>query len=193
MRITSAFLFANCASHALLVARGGHGEAIRRRGLTLRTPEQSASAALPCVARVADVRMEVDVVVILAVKSHDAGAALAGVDPGAAIVCAQNGVVTEPHAAARFERLYGMMSWIPAVHLQPGLVEVYASAPPGLFRVGGYPGGVDTTAEALAADLVAAGFDAEPVADVMRWKHGKLLANLGNVLDAFCVADPGLG
>jgi 2-dehydropantoate 2-reductase len=52
--------------------------------------------------------------------------------------------------------------------------------------VGRYPSGSDATVEEVAAALRAAGFDARAVPDVMRWKHAKLLVNLGNAVEAIC-------
>jgi 2-dehydropantoate 2-reductase len=37
-----------------------------------------------------------------------------------------------------------------------------------------------------AAAFRAAGFDAEPRPDIVRWKHGKLLDNLANAMEAVC-------
>jgi len=184
---------ARSGCEVVLVARGAHGEAIRRHGLTLRTPELTATESIPCVARPGEAGLGAADVVILAVKAHDVAAALAEVDGRVAVVCAQNGVTSEPLVAAHQPRVYGLMAWIPAVHLEPGVVEVYAAGRLGALRIGRHPGGVDDLAGDLAGRFAAAGFDAAPVADISRWKHGKLLANLGNVIDAFCEPDPGLG
>jgi 2-dehydropantoate 2-reductase len=52
--------------------------------------------------------------------------------------------------------------------------------------VGRYPSGSDATVEEVAAALRAATFDSRAVPDVMRWKHAKLLVNLGNAVEAIC-------
>jgi 2-dehydropantoate 2-reductase len=72
----------------------------------------------------------------------------------------------------------------PATHLEPGVVAVHSAGVPALFDVGRFPAGVDDVAGALAATLAAAGFDTRAVPDVMRWKHTKLLLNLGNAAEA---------
>ncbi len=180
-----ACLLVEAGQEVLVVARGAHGEAIAARGLTLRRPSGTRTWRIPRVASAAEVELGADDVVLLAVKSQDAAGALATVAPGAVIVCAQNGVAAEPLAAERSDRVYGMMSWIPAQHLEPGVVELFDAAVPGVFRVGCYPDGVNATARRVSADLAAAGFDAKAVPDIMRWKHGKLLSNLGNVVDAY--------
>jgi 2-dehydropantoate 2-reductase len=176
----------------VLVARGPHGATIRQAGLTVRGPDGDTTLELECVASSRDVDFRADDVVVLGVKSHQVDDAIADIEPSVAVVCTQNGVTAEVAAARRFDRVYGMMSWIPAVHLEPGVVEVYAREPAGVFRVGHHDGGVDATAEALASDMSRGGFDAAAVIDIMRWKRAKLLNNLGNVLDAFCVREPGL-
>ena len=42
-----------------------------------------------------------------------------------------------------------------------------------------------------AKGLTASGFLAPVTADVMRWKYGKLLANLSNATEAVCGTTPG--
>jgi 2-dehydropantoate 2-reductase len=186
------FLLARAGHRVLLVARGAHGDSIRRHGLTLRTPQLGATLEIECVAHPCAAAIGEGDVVIFAVKAQDAGEALAEVDPTVPVVCAQNGVTTEPTAAARGGPVYGMMSWIAAQHLEPGVIEVYGGTPSGAFRIGRHPAGIDTLATTVATDLQGAGFDAEAVPDIQRWKHGKLLGNLGNALDAYCEAGPEL-
>jgi len=45
---------------------------------------------------------------------------------------------------------------------------------------------VPTSPPKIGADLTASGFLAPVTADVMRWKYGKLLANLSNATEAVC-------
>ncbi len=59
----------------------------------------------------------------------------------------------------------------------------------GVLDVGRYPGGVDATAERLAADLTAAGFRSMAQRAVMRFKYAKLRVNTRNALDALCGRD----
>jgi 2-dehydropantoate 2-reductase len=128
---------------------------------------------------------------LLCVKSLDVAAAVAPLDRRLPIVCFQNGVSAEPAAADSLEHVYGAMTWIPALHLEPGVVQVFSHDPAGRFRLGAFPVGEDERIRAVARDLVQAGFEAASVPDVMRWKHSKLLLNLGNAVDAFGVPDPG--
>jgi 2-dehydropantoate 2-reductase len=175
-----------------LVARGAHLEALRREGLRLQTPDEETTARLPAFATVEEAEPRPGDVVVLSVKSQDTVAALealvAAVDAGTPVVCAQNGVDNEREALRRFARVIGMFVYLPAQQLDPGVIQVYTAPTPGVLDVGRYPGGEDACADALAEDLRDAGFSSRAVPDVMRWKHAKLLRNLGNAAEA--VLDP---
>ncbi|GAA1263559.1 2-dehydropantoate 2-reductase [Planotetraspora silvatica] len=179
----------------LLVARGAHYEALRDGGLRLITPEGDAHLPIPVTDR--PVRLGGDDVLVLATKTQDTAGALDAwadrpVDGGGTaaerlpLVCAQNAVENERVALRRFARVYGMCVWLPALHLEPGIVATYGRPLSGMLPIGRYPQGVDETAERIAADLTASNFAGFPVADVMRWKYAKLLTNLGNAVDALC-------
>jgi 2-dehydropantoate 2-reductase len=79
---------------------------------------------------------------------------------------------------------------MPATHLEPGRVAVPGAPLSGFLHLGRCPAptGPDATAHAIAADLERARFRAPVQEDVMRWKYGKLIGNLGNALDA--LTDP---
>jgi 2-dehydropantoate 2-reductase len=158
--------------------------------LRLHSPEGTVTLPVPVVAEPAAVDWRNGDVAVLAVKSQDTDAALAGLaaaaPPEIAIVCAQNGVDNERRALRLFPNVYGMCVMCPASHLEPG--EVTASSAPvsGILDLGRYPAGVDATAEELAAALSASTFSSVARPDIMRWKYRKLLMNLGNALDALC-------
>jgi 2-dehydropantoate 2-reductase len=141
--------------------------------------------------------LRADDVLVLAVKTQDSAAALDAWAwqpvPGGGVaaevlpvVCAQNGVASERLALRRFRRVYGMCVWLPASHLEPGTVHAEGAPKTGLLAIGCYPAGSDATAEQISRDLVASTFLAPVAADVMRWKYGKLLGNLGNAVEAVC-------
>jgi 2-dehydropantoate 2-reductase len=50
-----------------------------------------------------------------------------------------------------------------------------------------YPGGTDALSNAVATDLRDAKFAAQASANIVRWKYGKLLRNLGNTIDALAI------
>lgn len=176
-----------------LVARGAHAAAMEHDGLILAEPTRTVRIPVPVVRTVAAARIDAFTVVALAVKSQDSGAVLGELadcaPPQTPIACFQNGVINERVLGADFPRTYGVVVMMPAAHLEPGRVEVYASPIPGLFDVGLASGAVDDVARDLAATLCLGGFDARAVPDVMRWKYTKLLMNLGNAVQAMCVLD----
>ncbi|MFG3703794.1 ketopantoate reductase family protein [Micromonospora sp. NPDC047670] len=178
-----------------LVARGAHLDAIRRRGLTLRQPDGEVTWRGPAVDGPGDDPLPADTVLVLTVKSQDTAAALAAwadapvAGGGTAahrlpLFAAQNGVSNERTALRLFADVHGVCVWLPATHLDPGVVVANGHPHPGMLHLGRYPSGSDATDRAVAADLTAAGFVAPVRDDVMRWKYGKLLANLGNGLQA---------
>jgi 2-dehydropantoate 2-reductase len=178
-----------------LVARGAHAEAMRERGLTLHWPDGKLTARLPVVTDPADLVLPADAALILTVKSQDtetavrrwadvpvAGGGTAG--ERLPLFTAQNGVANEPVALRYFELVHGVCVWLPATHLQPGVVIASGHPYPGMLHVGRYPIGSDQASRAVAVALTDAGFLAPVRDDVMRWKYGKLLGNLDNGLQA---------
>ncbi|MEV4820300.1 2-dehydropantoate 2-reductase N-terminal domain-containing protein [Micromonospora sp. NPDC049274] len=183
-----------------VAARGAHLDAIRDRGLTLRQPDGDVTARLAAVDGPGNRPLPADTVLVLTVKSQDTEAALATwVDAPVAgggtagerlpLVTAQNGVANERAALRLFADVHAVCVWLPATHLDPGVVVANGHPHPGMLHVGRYPGGADDTDRAIAADLTAAGFVAPVREDVLRWKYGKLLSNLGNGLQALLGRD----
>jgi 2-dehydropantoate 2-reductase len=178
----------------VLIARGEHLRAIRRSGLRIRSPQDDLSLPIPAVEQPAEIEFEAGDVVLLAVKSQDTGAALAALVATAPervpIACAQNGVENERAALRLFPHVYGVHVMLPAAHLEPGVVEGSSSPVTGMLDVGRYPGGSDETARRLSAAFGASSFDSRALADVMRWKHRKLIMNLGNAVEALIAPGP---
>jgi 2-dehydropantoate 2-reductase len=184
----------------VLVARGAHLDALRAKGLTLATPDGTSTLDIPGVASPAELDLREDDVLLLATKTQDAeplltewawrpvrnGTVAADALP---VVCAQNGVASERIALRRFRHVYGMCVWMPSTHLEPGAVEANGAPMTGLLHLGRYPSGTDAIADQIGADLAGSGFLAPVVADVMRWKYGKLLANVSNAIEAVCGHD----
>jgi 2-dehydropantoate 2-reductase len=176
-----------------LIARGAHHDAIRAHGLRLDTPDESLTLPIPVAARPAEVEFSDGDVVLLAMKTQDTAPALAELSaaapPGIVVASAQNGVENERMALRLFPEVYGVCVLLPATFLDPGVVEAYMAPVSGVLDVGRYPSGDDDTAHALAAAFRDATFEAEVRPDIMRYKYGKLLTNLGNAVEA--VIGPG--
>jgi 2-dehydropantoate 2-reductase len=174
----------------VLVARGAHHDAIRERGLQMRTPAGPVQVDVPVTDDVATLSPGPDDVVLLCTKSQDSEAALdaiaAASSPEVAVVCAQNGVENERMALRRFDHVHGMAVMLPATHLEPGVVDAWGAPASGILDVGRYPEGVDDVDEELSAALRASNFISSAEPKVMLTKYGKLLLNLANVLEAAC-------
>lgn len=127
---------------------------------------------------------------LLAVKSQHTQTALialaAAAPPTTPIVCVQNGIANEPAALRLFADVYGVSVACPTSYLRPGVVQAWSTPVTGLLDVGRYPAGTDRTSELIAHAFASATFDAHSIGDIRRWKHRKLLTNLGNVIEAVC-------
>jgi 2-dehydropantoate 2-reductase len=174
----------------VLIARGRHLDTLRERGLRLEDPDGVETVALEAVGRPTDARIGPEDVVLLTVKSQQTATALRDLRaaaPGAvAVACAQNGVANERMALRLFSNVYGVSVMCPAAHLEPGVAQAYAGPATGILDVGRYPEGADDVADAIVAAFRSARFDSEARPDIQRWKHGKLLDNLGNAVEALC-------
>ncbi|HEU0031929.1 MAG TPA: 2-dehydropantoate 2-reductase [Kofleriaceae bacterium] len=173
-----------------VIARGAHGAAIRDRGLTVRGPDDEITVRVPVVEHPRELVFDGDELVILAMKSQDtvpALDALAAVAPSTiTVACAQNGVANEREALRRFAHVIAAYVWMPALHVEPGCVEIACAPRSGYVDVGRFPTGTDDTTRALAAALDDAGFESVARDDIMQWKYKKLLTNLGNAIEAAC-------
>jgi 2-dehydropantoate 2-reductase len=179
-----------------LVARGAHLDAMRDEGLRLATPDGEHLLDVPVAAGPVDVELTPESVLVLTVKSQDTDAALAEwadapVSGGGTaaerlpVLCAQNGVANERSALRRFARVYGVCVWLPATFLEPGMVVAQGHPRSGMLHVGRYPvGDDDGTLARMVTEMSNEHLAVRAHADVMRWKHGKLLGNLGNGVGA---------
>ncbi|MDW5326344.1 ketopantoate reductase family protein [Plantactinospora sp. KLBMP9567] len=185
-----------------LAARGAHLVAIRAHGLTLSTPDGEYVARVPAVgdpaapdSGITDATLTPDTVLVLTVKSQDTEAALRSwadlpVQGGGTaaerlpLLTAQNGVANERIAARIFDRVHPVCVWLPATHLEPGRVVASGHPYSGMLHLGTFPAGSDDLARRVSADLTAARILAPVRDDIMRWKYGKLLRNLGNAVQA---------
>src|SRR5215510_5464373 len=174
----------------VLVCRGEQLTAVQRRGLTLKTPADTLQLPVRAVGHPRELSFTDSDVVILTMKSQDTELALRDLERAGGselpVICCQNGVDNERMAARRFVRVYGMVVWVPATYLEPGVVLNHATPVGGILDAGCYPHGVDPLITQVAADITACGFSAKPDPCIMRWKYTKLLSNLYNALQAIC-------
>ena len=173
-----------------MIARGAHLEALQARGLRLESPASTDTVRVAAVGHPREIDWSTNHVVLIAVKSQQSLAALCELaevaPPETPIVCLQNGIANEPAALRLFPNVHGVSVACPTSHLQPGVVQAWSTPVTGLLDIGRYPAGIDQVSEAVAADFRAATFSSYPVEDIRRWKHRKLLTNLGNAIEAVC-------
>ena len=170
------------------IARGARLAAIRSGGLNLRHPEGTLHAKFEGAASAQEIVWAPDDMIVLAVKGQDSLAALedlrvAGVVEQP-IFCAQNGVANERAALRYFPNVHGINVMLPAQYMTPGETIAWCNPHFGNFDIGRFPSGVDGADEALAEALTAAGIGGYPQDEVMAFKYGKLLMNLGNIVEA---------
>ena len=182
-------LLANAGKDVTLIARGAHLDATRSRGLQVRTPQLDVVVECPAVGSVAEVTIDRGDVVLVAVKSQHSETALRELssiaDPGAVIVCLQNGLENERIAARRFADVLSVPVMLPSTIVEPGVVAAWGAPHPGGLDVGRYPDApVDDLVSAVCGGFEAAGFQSTPRADVSRWKRRKLVMNVGNAVQA---------
>ncbi len=172
----------------MLICRGPQLEAIRRHGLTIRTPVETLVAHVPVAGHPREIAFRPDDVVVLTMKSQDTEQALHDLEAAGGgdlpIVCCQNGVENERIAARRFQRVFGVVVQVSADYLQPGRVVLYSAPVYGVLDCGRWPSGTDALAEAIAAQFERGGFSSRVVPAIMRWKYQKLVTNLTNGLGA---------
>lgn len=175
---------------AVLIGRGRQLAAIREHGLRVESPGGSTTLHLPIVEAPSQLVWSADDVVLLTMKTQDTSDALrdlaASAPSDVPVVCTQNGVENERLALRWFKHVYGICVMCPAGYLMPGVVQAWSFPVTGLLDIGRYPSGVDETAQAIAAALSTSTFQSEVRSDIMRWKYGKLLMNLGNAIEALC-------
>jgi len=175
----------------ILVSRPGHVSVIDKDGLRLITPTGTYVLPIPVVTSPSQINFTTDDVVFLCMKGQDTEHALRNLGKsieGIPLFCFQNGVRNEEIANRYFPRVYGVMVRVGAVYLTDGAV-IARRDPPGWYIIGRYPNGSDSTTEVVAEALRTAGYYVKTTDNVMPYKWGKLMANLGNAIGAITNGD----
>ncbi len=188
----------------LLVGRGRQLELLDAGRLRYLSPSGRQVLSVASAGRPEDVRLDQHDVLVLATKTQDAQSVLAQwarrpVGDGLrragevlSVVTPQNGLEAERAALRLFSRVIGAVLWVPSTYVADGEVLNPAGPAPGVVWLGAHPDGpAGPTVETVAADLAAAGFEAQVVTDLARWKAAKLVGSVTFVLDA--LFEPGAG
>ena len=129
----------------LLIARGEHGEALRR-GVDLRLPEGPRRVAVP-VGEVTEIGPED--LVILCTMGQDSSRAIEGLPEGQPVVSFQNGIT--PLEAIQNRPLVAGMVYVPAERRAPGVVAMQGHPVPGAIFLGRWPRGLVGVVETKAS------------------------------------------
>jgi 2-dehydropantoate 2-reductase len=160
--------------------------AVRRNGLKLIKPEGTHTIVVPAVTSCAEVGFQPHDVVLVTMKGQNTEQAMRDLHDetkDVPVFCLQNGVRNEEIVFRHFPRTYGVRVNIGAVYMNPGEV-ICRRDPPGWLIIGRYPTGTDALATVVGDALRAAGFYVLITEDVMPYKWGKLMSNLGNATGA---------
>lgn len=164
-----------------VVGRSNHIEAIRERGLEIRS--RSGVRTVQLTAKTAlDGRTDI---VLLTVKSQDVRDAcrdIARVAPGATIVTLQNGVRADEEAAEVVGRdvVVGCVVYIAATYLEAGIVEQVS---PALLQVG-VPFPEARQRADPVVEVLSKAMRVEWVSDLAASRWTKLMGNLSNAIPA---------
>lgn len=175
------------------IARGARVEALRRAGLTVRTPHERFTVQIRCVASPAEIVFTPDDIVCLVVKSQDTDPSLhalraAGVREQP-IVCMQNGVANERTAQRYFPNVHGATVMLPAVYHSDAEVAAFCVPNHGVLEIGRFPQGFDEVDNDVADALTRSRIAGFVSGEVMSSKYGKLIVNLGNAVEALLGTD----
>jgi 2-dehydropantoate 2-reductase len=168
----------------ILLSRPSHAQAIRERGLILRTAKGEFQPAVTVAISPSEINWHFDDVIFLTCKSQHTQELLAElrVAPSSApVFCFQNGVRNEEWSAEIFHNVYAGLVQISATFSEPGVVEHTRND---VLAIGKYPSGLDGVTTSVGAVLEQAGFRLSYYEKAMPRKWGKLLVNLNNALYA---------
>ncbi|WP_045878124.1 rhodanese-like domain-containing protein [Pseudofrankia sp. DC12] len=187
----------------VLVGRGRQLELLRAGQVRYFNPDGSWALDVPAAGGPDEVGLALGDVLVLATKAQQADEVLAEwarqpVAGGAwragevlPVLTVQNGLEAERAALRRFATVVGSVVWVPSTYVADGEVSNPAGPARGVFWLGTYPDGpASAAALEITDDLVAAGFEAQLVTDLSRWKAAKLLGSATFALDALYAPGP---
>lgn len=172
-------------NNVILIGRPAHMDVIRERGLRFVTPSGTHILKLVAHTNLSQVDLRPNDVVFICVKSQDTERSLRdlySVKKDVPVFCFQNGVGNEEIVARYFHTVYGVRMKVGSEFVTNGEITVRRD-PPGWLVMGRYPSGIDSTLEIVADKMRNAGFRVLVTSNIMPYKWGKLIQNLGNVVE----------
>jgi 2-dehydropantoate 2-reductase len=179
-------ILARAGHRVSLLARGAHLEALRERGLKVRTPEGSFSVAVEATSDPEELR-EIELA-ILAVKGYSlaeiAPAARMLAERGAVVLPLLNGVEAADRliaAGVPGHRVLGGLTEISAVRVAPGVVERHSQFQ--RIVLGERTGGASERAERIAGVIREAGAEARVSEDIAAdlWRKFAFISTMAAV------------
>ena len=176
-------LLARAGQSVTLLARGAHLDALRERGLEVRTPDGTFTVVVDATTNPEDLG-QVDLAVV-AVKSYSlseiAPAARFLAEKGADVLPLLNGVEAADRLIAGgvpAERVLGGLTEISATRIAPGVIERRSAFQ--RVGVGELAGGISERAERIAAAFRETGVDARASADITAdlWRKLAFIATM---------------
>jgi 2-dehydropantoate 2-reductase len=182
---------AKTGQDVILIGRQKHVKAINAKGLKLITSDNIYTLKIPAVTGPGEIEFQPDDVVFLCMKGQHTEKAVEDLKksaPDIPVFCFQNGIRNEEIVLKSYPKVYGVMVTVGARYTSDGeVISLFDS--PGLLIMGKYPAGKDELLESVAAVLHSAGFTVTVTDDIMPFKWGKLIDNLGNAVDAITSAN----
>ena len=197
--VTFAAQLQHVSREVVLVARGAQLTAARTGELKYARPDGTRRLDLHAIGDPSEIELAPGDVLVLATKTQDVEPVIAQWAPrpvrqpdGTASTAAvsvpvltlQNGLEAERVALRRFRAVFGGVLWLPASYVRVGEVSAPGWPSAGVVWLGAYPGGAHPALAPIAADLRDAGFEAQVVTDIQRWKAAKLLSSVTFALAA---------
>jgi 2-dehydropantoate 2-reductase len=170
----------------VLIGRSGHMKAIRENGLKLIKPNGTNIIKIEAVDSPAEAKLSKNDIILLTMKGQNTESAiqdLKRVISDIPVFCLQNGIRNEGIVSLTFPRTYGSRVNIGAVYMNDGEV-ICRRDPPGWLIMGTYPRGTDELVGNVGETLRQSDFYVLVTSDVMPFKWGKLMTNLGNAVGA---------
>lgn len=188
-----------------LIARGAQLQAARDTGITYARPDGVRTLTVDVLAGPEEIVLTDRDVLILATKTQDAAAAISlwaeqpvmladgGTTTAGAslpLLTTQNGLEAERTALRHFATVIGGVLGLPANYVQPGVVVAPGAPAVGAAWIGAFPDRDDPQVEEIARALRRANIETQAVADISRYKHGKLVISTTFALDALYAPTP---
>ncbi len=183
----------------LLVGRGRQAEVLRADGLTYRRPGSEVNLRLAVTTPDQLTELDPGDVLVFTPKQQDLDATLTewvwrpvrdgGLAADLPAITLQNGLEAERSALRRFGHVLGASFQLPALWVEPGIVEVRSGPTVAIVTIGRFPTGPDPLATLVGEQWSSAGYAVQVTDEIARWKASKLLWNVTNAVDVLAGDD----